>query len=71
MSGPASKCSGAYSEAEKVRCSGPPAYIWTGAHGGEYLLCVLHCAEWRQQVRGIPVLKPVRIGEYQHGEESP
>jgi hypothetical protein len=33
-------------------CTEPPAYIWVGPHGGEYGLCVTHCAEWREQVRG-------------------
>lgn len=44
-------------------CTEPPAYIWTGAHGGEYYLCIRCCAEWRQQVQGITPLEPVRIRE--------
>ena len=44
-------------------CTEPVAYIWTGPHGGEYLLCVRHCAEWQPEVRGTP-LTPARIRDY-------
>ena len=43
-------------------CTEPPAYTWTGPHGGKYLLCVQHCAEWRVQVAATP-LEPTHIGD--------
>jgi hypothetical protein len=49
------RCSGAVGN-----CTEPVAYLWTGPHAGVYGLCVVHCAEWRSQVRGTP-LEPVRI----------
>ena len=36
-------------------CTEPPAYEWTGPHGGKYLLCVQHCAEWREQAAATPL----------------
>lgn len=42
-------------------CPEPPAYVWTGPHGGEYRLCIAHCAEWRVEVRGTGSLEPRQI----------
>lgn len=52
------KCSG-----RGGNCTEPPAYLWTGSHGGVYGLCVACCAGWRAQVRGFPLLEPVRLRE--------
>jgi hypothetical protein len=42
-------------------CTEPPAYLWVADHGGVYALCVQHCAKWRAETKGIPVLEPTRI----------
>jgi hypothetical protein len=58
MSDLRSRCFGAAGN-----CTEAPAYVWTGPHGGEYLLCVQHCAEWRAQIGSGP-LEPVAIREH-------
>jgi hypothetical protein len=47
-------------------CTEPPAYTWTGPHGGTYWLCVTCCAEWRGQVTGTG-LEPQRIRDIRTG----
>lgn len=45
---------------EVGNCTGPPAYLWLGSHGGLYALCVRCCAKWRGQMQGTP-LGPVQV----------
>lgn len=56
------RCFGAYGN-----CTEVPAYVWTGPHSGKYLLCVQHCAEWREEVHATP-LSPIRIQDYPRAE---